>query len=200
MTQEERKKYFDAIPKVQLLSQHVHGAKLVESRLAMLDKLPKGMRVLEVGVASGGYSVELWKRLSPSYMCLVDMWASDRYSNGYNIVKEIFKKEIEKKIVSLHKCLSLDFLKKCPAGSFDFIYIDTDHTYKTTFQELIASDRIISPQGFICGHDYTVGNIVHPVVYGVIQAVNHFCITNNYRFEYLTVESSGWNSFCLRRM
>ena len=57
----------------------------------MLDKLPKGMRVLDVGVASRGYSVEIWKRLSPSYMCLVDIWESDRYSNGYNIVKGRFK-------------------------------------------------------------------------------------------------------------
>lgn len=79
MTQAERKKYLDAIPKVQLSSQHVQGAKLVESRLSMLDKLPKGMRVLEVGVASGGYSAEIWKRLSPSHMCLVDMWDGDRY-------------------------------------------------------------------------------------------------------------------------
>lgn len=199
-TCEERKKIFDALPKMALSPQHVSGAKLIESRLAMLDKLPKGMRVLEVGVANGGFSVEIWKRISPVYMSLVDLWEGDRYSQGYNKVKEIFSKNIADGTVSLNISSSIDFLKNCSENSFDFIYIDTNHTYWTTIEELVESDRIISRDGFIAGHDYTVGNTINPMVYGVIQAVNQFCVENHYKFEYLTVEPAGWNSFCLKRI
>lgn len=199
-TCEERKKIFDAIPKRELSTPHVADAKLIESRLAMLDKLPKGMRVLELGVADGGFSIELWKRLTPAHLTLVDLWEGARYSPGYDKVGQIFSEQIANRTVSIYKSLSIDFLKGCPENCFDLIYIDTNHTYGTTIQELRESSRIISPDGFIAGHDYTGGNTINPMVYGVIQAVNQFCVENDYKFEYLTVEPAGWNSFCLRKI
>lgn len=196
-TQEDRKKIWDTIPKIALSPKHLDGATLVESRLAMLDKLPKGMRALEIGVADGGFSVEIWKRLEPSHLTLVDPWEGDRYSSGYDKVNKEFSEQVHNRKVPIIKDFSVNFLNSCTDDGFDFIYIDTNHTYGTTIQELRQSARVISPNGFIAGHDYTVGNIVGPVVYGVIQAVSQFCVENNYRFKYLTVEPAGWNSFCL---
>lgn len=196
-TQEDRKKIWDAIPKIALSPKHLDGATLVESRLAMLDMLPKGMRTLEIGVAEGGFSAELWKRLAPSHLTLVDPWEGERYSPGYEKVKNNFTTQIGDGLVTITKGLSVDFLKGCAEDSFDFIYIDTNHTYGTTIQELRLADRVVSAGGFIAGHDYTVGNVVGPMVYGVIQAVSQFCVENNYRFKYLTMEPAGWNSFCL---
>jgi predicted O-methyltransferase YrrM len=196
-TQEDRKKIWDAIPKIALNSFHLDNAVLVESRLAMLDRLPKGLRALEIGVAEGGFSAEIWKRLAPSHLTLVDPWEGDRYSPGYEMVRKRFHDQIENGSVRTVKSLSVDFLKNCEAGRFDFIYIDTNHTYGTTIQELRLADRVVAPGGFIAGHDYTMGNPVAPMVYGVIQAVSQFCVENNYKFKFLTVEPAGWNSFCL---
>lgn len=196
-TQEDRKKIWEAIPKIVLSPIHLDGATLVESRLSMLDKLPKGMRALEIGVAEGGFSAEIWKRLAPSHLTLVDPWEGDRYSPGYQMVNQRFAEQIKSGSVSPIKSLSVDYLKGCAGGSFDFIYIDTNHTYGTTIQELRLANCVVASGGFIAGHDYTVGNVVGPMVYGVIQAVNQFCVESNYRFKYLTVEPAGWNSFCL---
>lgn len=194
---EERKNIYNSIPKLELSSIHLTGAELVESRCAMLEKLPKGLRVCEIGVAEGQFSAEIWSRLTPSQLTLVDLWEGERYSPGYELVNNIFNEQILNGSVIVCKSTSVDFLKTTKDYSFDFIYIDTDHTYETTIQELRLADRAISPGGFIAGHDYTMGNPVAPVVYGVIQAVNQFCVENNYRFKYLTAESGGWNSFCL---
>lgn len=196
---EERQIVWDKIPKIALSAKHVEGATLVESRLAMLDRLPKGLRALEVGVAEGGFSLEIWKRLQPSHMTLVDTWEAKRYSPGYEKVREKFSSEIGKGSVSIVQSLSVDFLNSCPDNSFDFIYIDTSHTYGNTIHELRIADRVISSNGFLAGHDYTVGNIVTPMLYGVIQAVSQFCVQNSYKFKFLTVEPAGWNSFCLIR-
>lgn len=196
-TQEDRKRIWDAIPKIALSPMHLEGATLVESRLVMLDKLPKGMRCVEIGVAEGGFSAEILETLAPSELTLVDPWEGDRYSPGFEVVNKRFTEQIKGGTVRLVKSSSVDYLKACADGSFDFIYIDTNHTYETTIQELRLADRVVAPGGFIAGHDYTVGNVVCPMVYGVIQAVNQFCVENNYRFKYLTVEPAGWNSFCL---
>lgn len=196
-TQEDRKKIWDAIPKIALSPLNLEGATLLESRLAMLDRLPKGLRALEIGVAEGGFSAEIWKRSAPSHLTLVDPWEGERYSPGYEKVRSNFAAQIANGTVTVTKGLSVDFLKVCSDDSFDFIYIDTNHTYGTTIQELRLADRVVASGGFIAGHDYTVGNVVGPMVYGVIQAVSQFCVENNYRFKYLTVEPAGWNSFCL---
>ena len=199
-TSEDRKRNWDSIPKIALLPIHFEGATLVESRLAMLDKLPKGMRTLEVGVAEGGFSVEIWKRLAPSHLALVDLWEGERYAPGHDKVEQKFSEQIANGTVSISKAFSVDFLKRNSENSFDFIYIDTDHTYGTTIKELRQADRVISPGGFIAGHDYTAGNTINPMVYGVIQAVSQFCVESNYKFKYLTVEPAGWNSFCLTKI
>ena len=196
-TQEDRKKIWDAIPKIALSPMHLEGATLVESRLVMLDKLPKGMRCVEIGVAEGGFSAEIWRRLAPSELILVDPWEGDRYSPGFEAVSKRFIEQIKGGTVRQVKSLSVDYLKACADGSCDFIYIDTNHTYGTTIQELRLADRVVAPGGLIAGHDYTVGNVVGPMVYGVIQAVSQFFVEKNYRIKYLTVEPAGWNSFCL---
>lgn len=184
-------------PKINLRPENVDGSSVVESRLGMLDRLPKNLRCVELGVAEGGFSVEIFRRMNPSSLTLVDLWAGERYEPGCAKVNEMFSGEIAAGRVTVHRSRSVDFLRGCSSGQFDFIYIDTDHTFATTFAELCEASRIISEDGFICGHDYTVGNIVTPVVYGVIEAVSKFCVEYQWRIKYLTAEPAGWNSFCL---
>jgi predicted O-methyltransferase YrrM len=199
-TSESRAQVVRNVPRVNLEAKHVEGSSIVESRLAMLGCLPKGKRCLELGVASGGFSQEIWRRLRPASLDLVDMWAGERYAPGYEQVLKIFEHQVAAGQVRVHRSSSVNYLHAQAPQSFDFIYIDTDHSYSTTYAELCASAKLISPGGYIAGHDYTVGNIVTPVVYGVIAAVNKFCLDQDFRLQYLTAESAGWNSFCLTRL
>lgn len=76
---------------------------------------------------------------------------------------------------------SINFLQQCQDKYFDFIYIDTVHTYDHLMKELEESQRVIKLDGFICGHDYNIN--VFP---GVVAAVNDFCNTNGFTFTTTT--------------
>src|SRR3954447_5134945 len=87
-----------------------------------------------------------------------------------------------------------------PDCYFDWIYIDTSHTFDLTLQELRLSARKLKATGYLAGHDFSVGNVVLPVVYGVIGACHTFCREAGRRYRWLTVEGDGAFSFCLERM
>lgn len=63
---------------------------------------------------------------------------------------------------------------------FDWVYIDTDHSYCTTWNELLLCNKKVKPDGLIVGHGFCTGNVVTPVPYGVIEAVNKFCVEYNW--------------------
>lgn len=199
-TPQDRLRQFESLPKPQLSPRHLRNARLVADRIEMLKQLPKGLRVAELGVAAGGFSKEIYDILQPKTLTLVDLWQSERYLPGLEKVSSYFCQPIQEGRVNLVQATSLDFLKSCPSGSIDFVYIDTTHRYHDTLNELKESRRVVGPNGLIGGHDYSLGNIVAPAIYGVIQAVAVFCIEEDFCFKYLTCESSGSNSFILQRI
>jgi hypothetical protein len=91
-------------------------------------------------------------------------------------------------------------LQQFPEAYFDWLYIDTDHSFATTARELEIAMHKVKPSGRIMGHDFCIGNVVTPVVYGVVQACNKFCVDHGWRYEYLTLESHGHFSFSLKRI
>lgn len=85
-------------------------------------------------------------------------------------------------------------------GYFDWIYIDTDHSYETTRDELELYAPKMKPGGIIAGHDYKIGNWISMYRYGVIEAVHEFCVKHNWELIYLTVEPSESQSFANRKI
>ena len=86
-------------------------------------------------------------------------------------------------------------------GSFlDIVYIDTDHTYETTWKELLICSKKVKVNGFICGHDYTKYNCFSRLDYGIYDAVNRFCVEYDYELCYLTMEKEGFHSYALRKI
>ncbi len=91
-------------------------------------------------------------------------------------------------------------MRQVSDGSLDWIYIDTDHSYPTTRDELNLAEKKIKPEGYICGHDYTVGFWSSYNRYGVIEAVNQFCVEQDWGFAYLTHEADQHASFALQAL
>jgi predicted O-methyltransferase YrrM len=48
---------------------------------------------------------------------------------------------------------SLDYFRQC-TESFDFIFLDGDHTARTVYQEIPAALRLLNPGGVVLLHDY----------------------------------------------
>ncbi len=195
-----RRTQVDAQPRPRLEACHTLGRVLLPDRLALLDRLPKNAVAAEIGVAQGDFSAEILARTQPRRLHLIDAWETERYSPGEAKVRRRFSREVASGQVRINRGLSTDVLGQFPPGHFDWVYLDTSHTYSTTAAELALCDGLIGAEGFIAGHDFCTGNVVKPVVYGVVAAVNEFCVTHRWRYDAITLESHGHFSFCLRRL
>ena len=183
---------------MELNPEHLRDLKVVVDRETMLQLLPKYAVVAELGVDEGDFSEEILRIARPRELHLIDPWDSSRYDDGkLKRVLERFRREIASGIVSIKRGTSVEELKKFPDGYFDWIYVDTTHTYETTVEELETGRKKVKAGGIIAGHDYTVGNINKQLRYGVIQAVHEFCNEHNWNLVYLTHESNRYLSYGL---
>lgn len=197
---ERRREQKEAMPRMALDDRHVQGATILPSRQKMLTRLVSSGTVCEVGVARGDFSAEILRHNKPKKLHLIDAWDSERYEPDFKTVVSRFQVEIAKGMVEINRGKSLDVLQRYDNEYFDWVYLDTDHSYHTTSKELQICSSKVKPYGKIAGHDYTAGNVIKPVPYGVIEACHEFCINNDWKYEYITLDPDGHFSFCLTRM
>ncbi|WP_265434198.1 class I SAM-dependent methyltransferase [Aeromonas salmonicida] len=193
-----RSKREEILPKIPLLQHHIEGATLLTDRLSLLALLPKYGVVAELGVAAGDFSRQICDICQPSKLHLVDIWGSERYGEAlYLSVNSHFQQQQQRGEVIIHRKPSLESLESFPDETFDWVYIDTTHSYELTRDELRACARKVKSTGIIAGHDYIQGNWRSQYRYGVIEAVHEFCVEYNYRVLYLTMDISECLSFAL---
>ena len=199
-TEARRRQLKNAMEETQLELAHTSGCVLLPDRFYLLDRLPKGAKVAEVGVAFGEFTQEILNRCAPEKLFLIDTWKTARYRDGLEAIKQECAQNIANGQVEIHQGPSVEVLRKMSPGAFDWVYIDTSHTYETTLAELQLSGEIVGEKGRISGHDFCTGNVVRPVPYGVVEAVTKFCKDRDWQFEFLTAESNGHFSYCLKRL
>ena len=157
--------------------------------------------VAELGVNRGKFSEVIIEVTKPRVLHLVDIWEKDRYHEGlYSEVSEKFRDRIESGNVQIHRGLSTEASTEFLDEYFDMIYIDTDHSYNTTRDELLAYAPKIREGGIIAGHDYSMGNWIKSYRYGVIEAVHEFCLKFNWELCYLTADPLENQSFAIRKI
>lgn len=180
---------------------HLNSAVLVVDRVALLRRLPTGGTVMECGVDEGHLSRQILQITQPQHLILVDMWATQRFnSSKLEKIQDEFASEIANGRVRIDRRPSVEALKASADQSLDWIYIDTDHSYATTREELVLAAKKVKPEGYICGHDYTIGSWPSYHRYGVIEAVNALCVEHHWKFAYLTHEPNRNLSFALCRL
>jgi hypothetical protein len=190
-----------AIPRYDLSAKHVSKCTVFATREELLRTLPKGGVVAEIGVANGDFSESILKYNLPKILYLVDAWDSDRYSlKMREAVEERFKEEIAAGTVVIRPGYSTKVGEMFDDALFDWIYIDTDHTYQTTRDELMLYSRKVKNGGVIVGHDYMLGNWSNLMPYGVISAVNEFCASRDWELVAITMEQTIAPSFAIRKM
>ena len=159
----------------------------------MLNALPKHASVAEIGVERGLFSVDIIKHCEPSSLTLVDSWTTES-------IWEECQANLSGKDVEFVKAMSFDYLARAEANSLDWVYIDTDHTYSTTKKELELAAKCVKSNGYICGHDYTAVGYDGLRKYGVVEAVNEFCVNQGYEFAYLTSETDRHLSYAIKKI
>ena len=189
------------IPRQPLSQRHVENCQLTLDRATMLSRLPKGGVAAELGVDQGNFSETLLRILQPATLHLVDLWGSDRYSDDeMNAVAERFSTEISEDRVRLLRQYSLEAAAEFPDDHFQFVYIDTDHSYFSTAKELAAWAPKIAQGGVLAGHDYVLGNWKKANRYGVIEAVHEFCVKENWELVFMTIDPIENQSFAIRKL
>lgn len=163
--------------------------------------MPKNAVVAELGVDQGQFSKQIIESTNPTKLHLVDTWGSGRYnSNKMHQVNSQFAAEMKRGSVEIHHGLSTDLVEQFSNEYFDWIYIDTDHTYETTKKELELYAPKLKSGGIIAGHDYIMGNWYGMFKYGVVEAVNEFCVKNNWEIIYLSTELTIYPSFAISKI
>lgn len=189
------------IPKHQPGEEHLKNASLLSTRQELLKLLPKQGVVAEIGVDEGGFSQEILDTCSPAKLHLVDFWGSKRYNQEKRKgVEKRFENQINDGTVEINLGLSTDVVDQFKNDYFDWIYIDTDHSYKTTIAELEGYAPKMKEGGIMAGHDFIVGHWNGMTRYGVIEAVYEFCSKNDWEIMYLTTELDPPPSFAIRKI
>lgn len=197
--EKRRERVFRAagVPAVTLESKHFRRLTMLATREEMLLHMPRNAVAAELGVAAGEFSRAILAVSVPRRLHLIDAWEDTRFHDGLASVQTKFASEIASGVVRVHRGLSTAVLPTFETGYFDWIYIDTDHSYETTRDELSIARTKVRPGGIIAGHDFTMGNWIDGIRYGVIDAVREFCVAHDWEMLYLTMESNGYHSFAL---
>ena len=189
------------VPIKELQPQHISNLEVLANRQILLEKMPTGSICAEVGVDRGDFSRQILDIVKPEKLYLIDLWGDARYNDDVmNEVRSKLSAEIESGQVEICRGYSHEVLAGFEDGSLDWAYIDTDHTYQTTKKELDVCATKVKSGGIIAGHDYVMGTWNAWVRYGVIEAVNEFCVDQNWEMVYRTTEMKTAPSFALRKM
>lgn len=191
----------NSMPRFPIDEAHVEGGEIISNRKALIEKMPQNAIVAECGVDEGDFSTLIQQMSNPKKLHLIDTWSSNRYNESKaQKVYSRFDSEITDGSVIINRLLSIEAAEIFDDNYFDWIYIDTAHNYKTTIQELYAFAPKVKRDGFITGHDYTMGNWKSSLKYGVIEAVAEFCVRENWKIAYWTADFTEGNSFAITRI
>lgn len=187
---------------IDLKAKHLSNLTVLPTRSELLQAMPKELVCAEVGVAEGEFSREILDVMKPTRLHLVDLWHPDssRYAESMRPALDRTRCEIDAGIVEVHRGLSWEQLAKLEDDSLDWVYLDAAHDYDSVSKDLSAVLPKMRDAGIICGHDYTRWSSQGIHRWGVVEAVNMFCLKHNWEFLFLTHETHRHISYALRRM
>ena len=157
------------------------------------------LRFLQIGVFTGDASVWLMENIltqKDSVLEDVDTWAGSDEAEHNDMDFSDVEKTYDEKVASYkniikYKTDSTSYLKSLEVPTFDFIYIDGDHTAEGVLRDAVLSWRLLNPGGIIAFDDYTW---IDPrgIAYQPKWSIDTFVTIVKEDSEILTVNSQVW--------
>ncbi|THD85681.1 class I SAM-dependent methyltransferase [Aliigemmobacter aestuarii] len=132
----------------------------------LLESLPKGGIVAEVGVWEGNFSKRILEICQPKELHLIDPWLyQPEFANtGFgrkkneNRMEEIYQGVVaafrDDKRVIIHRATSDEALAALKDGYLDWVYLDGNHNEPFIDNDIALSLKKVKHDGIICGDDF----------------------------------------------
>ncbi len=165
-----------------------------ESRWKFLDYLPKNAICAELGCWKGDLSYQILEITNPKRFFMVDpywkAYGDMFYDKNKRGTLDYFTRATQRTRMSSNYqattfVIEYDtvFLQDYADNFFDWVYLDTTHTYEDTLVELSLLKSKVKDNGIICGHDYRYS--LHP---GLTIAL-HEWLENNKDYELCLIDN-----------
>ena len=170
-----------------LPQQLLENCRFCADRVLLIDRLPRGGEVAEIGTLRGEFARLILKISKPRKLHIVDLDLSKLVSDVRDDPR-----------VSLHQGASPDILAEIADESLDWAYIDADHSYRGASRDAAAAARKIKPGGYLVFNDFAH---IDPSMgrYGVHRAVVEFAVTNRWPVVLLAYETNALYDVALQR-
>lgn len=186
-TKKQQRRIKDVLPDA-LSPEHLHNCFVVPDRFALLDHLPKGSVVAEVGVLFGEFSDAILERTQPSQLHLIDIankWGDRFDDQGSRVISHIGD--------------SADTLAQFADEYFDWIYIDADHRYAGVKRDAQVAMKKVKANGRLVFNDYSIFDPNLGAAYGVAKAIHELCINDGWQMTCLALHRYGLFDVVLQR-
>ena len=164
---------FEAVePSRDLPEELIRDCRFCVSRVHMLDELPRGGAVAELGTYRGDFARVIVERCAPRELRLIDIDFTQFDDRG-----------LDGATVKRHNGLTYDIITTFPDDHFDWIYVDGDHSYAGALRDARAAAPKVRPGGFLVFNDFAhidqeLGR------YGVQRAVVDFALEALWPFHF----------------
>jgi predicted O-methyltransferase YrrM len=115
----------------------------------------KNILGIEVGVAQGENAAQMLKHLDIETLFLID-----NYQPPFNTMKDKAIRLLDGKPITWMMMHSQHAASILEENQMDFVYIDADHSYKSTLNDLEAYYPLLKSGGFMGGDDITIGSVM----------------------------------------
>lgn len=178
---------FHSLPQ-KLEPDHLEVPRLFAHRDAMLDWLPKGGVVAEVGTYKGEFARRILDTCEPRKLYLLDV--------TFNLVPPGL---VDDPSVERREGDSADLLSEFPDDHFDWLYIDGDHSVRGASRDAEAARRKVKPGGLLAFNDYTIFDPLGMKPLGVVHAVNRLCVEHGFKVVGFALHPSGFQDIVLKK-
>jgi hypothetical protein len=163
----------------------------VDTRLDILEMLPRQSVGMEIGVLTGDFSLKILEIVNPTKLYLVDSWrefskdtpgldntsSADQATHDKRFICTVNRmwQYINYGRVVVLRCESQQCQELFPNNVLDWIYIDGNHGVDACFNDLLFARSTVRDSGHIILDDFVENRYAwEPCRYGVVKAVKKF--------------------------
>lgn len=178
-------------PVPHFLPEHLENCRVLPRREMVIQEIPKGAVVAEVGTQQGNFAKKIYEGCAPKELHLFDIDFAPFHETAHFAPMPCN--------ISLHEGDSSTRLSVFDNGYFDVIYIDGDHSYAGVRRDAEVAARKLKRDGMLWFNDFTIWSPAEMQDYGVPYVISELCYSGEWEITTLALHPLFYNDVVLRR-